>query len=146
MTPNITTRQTLREVRKKNLKENTKKSSYFGKKAKGGKKKPGPKVKSYRILNGIPHKLCSGVHGCKQWLPLEKFYRRGNRYHTSCAECTRQSKASGYDLKCKEVGGIKPDQNAFWENGSWKKIGRHNFKYRWTGDEWVRSSDRSPNW
>ena len=143
MTPNITTFQALRELRKKKLKENMKKRS-SGKKAKGGKKKPGPKVKTHKTMKGIVHKFCAGIHGCGEWLPLEKFYKSGNRYDTSCAECTRQSKASGYVLKGKEVGGIKPDQNAFWENGYWKKIGRHNFKYRWTGDDWVRSTDRPP--
>ena len=145
MTPNITTIQALKEIRKKKLKENTKKSS-SGKKAKGGKKKPGRKAKSHRILNGIPHKFCSGIHGCNQWLPLDSFYKKCNSYHTACAECTVESKARGYDIVDPKAQTVKPDPEAFWENGYWKKIGRHNFKYRWTGDDWVKSSDRPPNW
>jgi hypothetical protein len=138
MTPNITTRNALKKIKNKAKQDTMRDSS--GKTARSGKKR-GPRVKKNKIIDGTEHKICTGIHGCNQWLPLDKFYSRGSRHHTSCAECTRKSKAAGYDLVDPKGQTDKPDPKAFWEMGCWKKIGRHNLLYRWTGDDWVRCSD-----
>jgi len=110
MCPTISTRQILKDINKKRL----------------SKKKKKIKLKNYKVIDNVLHRACSGFRDCDEWVQVDGQY-------TTCGKCTERSREVQYNLH-----GVKPHPDAFWERGSWKKIGRHNFKYWWTGEKWIK--------
>jgi hypothetical protein len=51
-----------------------------------------------RTIKNVPHKLCTGKHGCQEWLPTSNFWEKkqvvsGRRvvtgYNTYCKSCDK---------------------------------------------------------
>jgi len=52
------------------------------------KKRPGPKPKPHKVIQGIEHKHCGGI--CKKWKPLDQFAKMGNGKQSYCKPCSKK--------------------------------------------------------
>ena len=52
------------------------------------KKRPGPKPKPHKFIQGIEHKHCGG--SCKKWKPLDQFAKRWNGKQSYCKLCAKK--------------------------------------------------------